>query len=166
VKVSIFYPFFSWPVFHGVSTICPAGSHPQNTVSGVSADRAGSSRLSYYPLFMSTSSNPFDFSLFVSSLFSSESVELTELASIPIGLQVVRGRYWNDGNKDGGAGNVGVVLKLKLKGYLWVQWSGGEKHLHPKAYLATAGETNREGKEGRRVNKTHSSHPFPLCIAF
>jgi len=75
-----------------------------------------------------------------------ESVELTELASIPIGLQVVRGRNWNDGNEDGGAGNVGVVKSVEteseiLKGWLWVQWSGGQEHVHYKAYLATAPAT-------------------------
>jgi hypothetical protein len=92
--------------------------------------------------------------------------ELTALASIPIGLRVVRGRNWwsYDGEKDGGAGNVGVIRTTKTEnGNVWVMWSSGNRHAHFITSLATApGETNREG----RVKSKQNSLLPPLCIAF
>ncbi|KAL0217824.1 hypothetical protein RCL1_008673 [Eukaryota sp. TZLM3-RCL] len=44
-----------------------------------------------------------------------------------IGRQVKRGRDWNGGNQDGGAGNVGVVTHLHpdSPGFVLVEWSNG-----------------------------------------
>jgi hypothetical protein len=121
---------------------------------------------------MSTSSNFFDFYLFVSSLFLSVGLtvggtELTALASIPVGLRVVRGRNWSryDREEDGGAGNVGVIMEVKTNGFVSVTWSSGNSHSYYITSLATApGETNREGRVKSKQNSLLP--PLTLCIAF
>jgi hypothetical protein len=95
--------------------------------------------------------------------------ELEDFPSVKVGLLVVRGRRWRSGDDtDGGAGSVGVVVRLDAGG-VWVMWSRGEEDCYPKSWLATAaGETNREGKEGRRTNQIHyyKTHSLSLCNGF
>jgi hypothetical protein len=97
--------------------------------------------------------------------------ELEDLPSVAVCLLVVRGRRWRsvDGDEDGGAGSVGVVGRHDADGDPYVMWSRGEEGNYYKGELATApGETNREGKEGRRTNQIHyyKTHSLTLCNGF
>ncbi|XP_062595524.1 uncharacterized protein LOC134256866 [Saccostrea cucullata] len=50
-----------------------------------------------------------------------------ERSRIAVGCLVERGEHWRDENKDGGIGNVGVVINIKENGRVLVRWPNMEK---------------------------------------
>lgn len=59
---------------------------------------------------------------------------------ISVGLRVVRGPDWDDGDKDGGEGFVGTVVQVGRKEsslpekLVWVQWDNGARQDHRAVY--------------------------------
>nr|XP_022331302.1 uncharacterized protein LOC111129304 isoform X2 [Crassostrea virginica] len=53
---------------------------------------------------------------------------------IAVGCRVERGKDWSDGNKDGGAGNIGVVIKVRSNGIVIVRWPNKHKGKYKFGY--------------------------------
>ena len=90
---------------------------------------------------------------------SSNLITVTQ-ANCVVGLKVVRGPNWPYDNQDGGAGNVGEVIKLAVSGPDWVQvkWPSGTAG----GYNIARDELSiyQEFKTGIESHKSNTNEPI------